>query len=141
MTEAQAVEALWERGASQWATATGLAADTLIMENEAEIPPSGTFAQLSLGAVDEQPLTAGAAGSRKVETRALLMLKIWTPVNAGRSALSTLADAARTIFSGQVLTVGSDDLVILTGSMRSTATDGGFYMGLVTWPVRWYSTF
>ena len=140
MTESQAVEALWERAASQWATATGLAADTLVLENEAR-PESGTFAQLSLGAVDEQPLTAGAAGSRKVETRALLMLKIWTPVNAGRSALSTLADAARSIFSGQVLTVGSEDLVVLTGSMRSTATDDGFYMGLVTWPLRWYSTY
>ena len=140
MTESQAVEALWERGASQWPSATGLAAETLVLENESR-PESGTFAQLSLGAVDDQPLTAGAAGSRKTEVRALLMLKIWTPVNQGRGALSTLADAARSIFSGQVLTVGGSDLVILTGSMRSTATDGGFYMGLVTWPVRWYSTY
>ena len=140
MTEAQAVEAMWERASSQWASATGLGDGTLVLENEA-IPESGTFAQLSLGAVDTQPLTAGEAGTRKYEARGLLMLKIWTPVNAGRAALSTLADAVRSIFSGQVLTVGGEDLVILTGSMRSTATDGGFYMGLVTWPVRWYGTY
>ena len=140
MTEAQAIEVIMEQAASLWATDTGFASTKLVLENEA-YPEVAPFAQLTIGPIQSVPYTAGAAGSRRVEYRGLIFVKIWTPVNEGRAQLSTIADAVRAIFQGKVLTTGGEDLIILTGDMRSTAIDNGYYMGLVSLPCRFYGTY
>lgn len=140
MTEAQAVELIMAQAASLWAADTGLQDTKLVLENEA-MPEVAPFAQLTIGPIQSLPYTAGSAGSRRVEYRGLIFVKIWVPVDQGRRQLSQIADGVRSVFQGQVLSSGGDDLVILTGDMRSTAVDQGYYMGLVSLPLRFYGTY
>ena len=140
MTEAEAIELIEERIDGLWASDTTLAETKLVMENDA-MPQVAPFAMVSFGPILEVPLTAGPAGTRKVECRGLILVKIWVAPNQGRKQFSTLADATRTIFNGQVLSSNGEDLIILAGSTGATGTDGGFFMGMVSFPFRYYDVY
>ena len=139
MTEAQAIELIDAQMVAQWPTVSG--GLPLALENEA-LPTADSFAMLTIKHTVADPYTAGPAGSRRVERRGWIFVKLWGPADAGRKGISTLADGVRSIFEGQQLSTGSGEPVtISTGLTQEVGVDGRYYMVVVSFALRYYGTF
>lgn len=138
MTEHQALEAIAEQFATNWPAASGNV--TYVLDNNALPTTQDTFALLSVKPVTGQWLTMGTKGTRRVERRGIIMVKCWAPANGGVGASAAMMDAARSVFEGVTLSVGTDDLVILQGDTQVVGTDGRWYATVAVFPFRYYAS-
>jgi len=136
VTEAQAIELIGERFVSQWPTLTAAlpgapgAGYPFALKDEA-LPAADTFAVCTWKHTRREQVTMGQPSRKR--SQLLIMVKLWSPFNAGSAALAALADVVRQIFEAQQL--GTTDTVnIFTGATGSEATDGRWTMSMVTFP-------
>jgi hypothetical protein len=137
MTEAQAIELIDAAFVAAWPTATGNL--PLALENEA-LPTSSSFGLLTIKHTVSQPRTSGGlVGTRRIERRGWIFVKLWTPSNQGRKGFSTLADIVRGILEIKQLGSSGDQLTIDAGLTQEVGDSTGYYIGVVQFPMRYYS--
>ncbi len=96
MTPLEAEKAINARWMALWPGLSGdipYTLDNLIRSDE---PP--TFARLQIISLGEEQTTLNRPGFRKFEHSGIIEVKIYGPINIGRSAMTTLGMAVRTIF-------------------------------------------
>ncbi len=138
MTEAQAIEAISELVATQWAAvSSGL---PIALENEA-LPTVDSFAALTVRHATSQQITQGATNRRFVRT-GFIFVKLWGPADAGRLGLSTLADGVRAFLeSTSIAVAGQAEPITTLGALTQEAgVDGRWFMLVVQAPFRYYQT-
>lgn len=144
MTEAQAVELMWEQFDNNWPTLSNVAAGApvpRILENEALDQTLDTFAMLTAIHTVSAQITAGAVGSRRVERRGYLSVKVWVKTDSGRKLASQLLDVARTIFEcTSISSPPGEPITIQAGSTQEVGSDGRWYTAVVKFPFRYYAT-
>lgn len=112
------------------------------LENEA-LPTVDTFVLFSIVPTVSQQRTTGGPGTRRVERRGWVQVKLWGPVNAGSAGLATLGDVAQDIlemksFPGPVLGDEPVTTYAAQAGPGGTSTDGRFYMALMRVPMVWW---
>lgn len=137
MTEAQAVEAVFERWTTQWAILHP--ADVpYTLDNEAFTAPD-KWARVSMVISTRNQVSLGPPGTRRFETRGNIAVQLFGAVDSGAHELAALCDDVRTVFEGQLIAVTSSDNVnCYAGTTRPVATDGRWFMRLVTIAVMFY---
>jgi hypothetical protein len=137
MTEAQAIELVFATFAAAWPAASGSL--PLALENEA-LPTAPSFGMVTIKHTVSQPRTSGGlVGTRRVERRGWIFVKLWGPVAVGRKGISTLADAVRGILEIQQLGGSGDQLTIDAGLTQEAGTDDAYCMLVVQFPFRYYA--
>lgn len=134
MTEAQAIEAIYQRWRTIW-----LAAHPLVpfhFENEGA-ESAGSWARVSVRHTTSRQMTQGQAPYRKFERRGVIMVQLWSPIDAGRAAMSALCDSARTVFEGKTIDEG---LNCYGGATQESQTDGAWFMASVVTQFRYVET-
>lgn len=136
MTEAEAFELLAETFVPAWESATdGL---PLVLENEA-MSTAPSFGMLTMKHTVSQPITIGAV--RRYERRGWVFVKLWLPADRGRKGFSELADAVRDILEGEQIGAAPDEPITLdAGLTQEIGPDGTYYIGVVSFPFRYYAT-
>ena len=132
MTEAQAVEAIYEAWNAAWPSLH--AGMEIVYGNEAA-SAADTWARVTVTPTTRQQITMGPVGSRRYENRGYIAVQLYTPVDKGDALLRGLCDDARSVLEG----IGSSDNVVTFGAVTAhIATDGRWYYATVTVPALWY---
>ncbi len=138
MTEAQAIEAIYQ----QWATGWNASHPAIPYTFENEVGDSTTsWVRVSVQHTTRQQRTQGRPPYRKYDCRGNVMVQLFSPINAGRATLSGLLDDARTVLEGISLAVGGGDCVYLyAGRTQEVPTDGAWFMAVLVVPFRYVET-
>lgn len=134
MTEAQAIEAIYQRFADAWTNGI-----PYHFENEGA-ESAGSWARVSIRHTTSQQLTMGSAPSRKFERRGVIMVQLWSPIDQGRAAMSALVADARTVFEGRTITAGGSAINCYAAATQESPTDGAWFMCSVVIPIRYIET-
>jgi hypothetical protein len=140
MLEADAVELIVEQFMAQWAIVQPTVPAELA--NEAATAPD-TFVTCTVKHTTSQQLSTGPKGTRIVERKGYVFVKIWTPANKGTLLASQLADSARAAL--ELLDIPqagppNNPVTVSEGETQELGTDGRWYMSLVRFPMRYYAT-
>ena len=134
MTEAQAIETLWQTWKAGWAIKHP-EIDSFF-ENEGAAAET-TYARISVRHTTGAQTSIGPPGSRRFERRGNLMVQLFAPTDQGRGYISGLADDVRSIFEGG--SFGSGDPVrCYGGRTQEVPTDGNWYMVVVVIPISYF---
>ncbi len=138
MTEAQAVEAIYQRWIDAWPSLQSAIPYTFDNEVATAVP---SFARVSIVHSTAQQSTIGPSGSRMFERVGNIAVQLFTPVNVGRKSLAELADSVRAVYeSRRIAVVGVDEpLYTFAGATRGETTDGEFFMATVVVPFSYRS--
>lgn len=123
-TLAVAIDAVKARWLALWAAVTPTPPTGF--DNEAFAPPvdGSAFARLSVAALPDQGATLGAIGSRRITRRAVVILQIASPLDAGDGASTALVETARNIFER----VSISDLAFEDATVRQGRSDGRWWL-------------
>ena len=126
MTEADAVEAIFER----WATSWGALQPSIpfALDNEAFVGVD-KFARVTIVHSTAQQLSLGPPGSRRFERRGNITVQLFAPIDQGRKTLSLLVADVRTTFESQAIASpsGGDPLITFAASTHELAQDDRWY--------------
>lgn len=136
MTEAQAVEAIYEAWATGWAALHS--AIPYVFGNEAA-SSADTWARVTVTPTTRAQGSMGPPGSRRFENRGYIAAQLFVPVDGGDAPLRGLADDARSVLECASL-AGSGDAVVTFGAVTANiGTDGRWYYATVTVPMLFFS--
>lgn len=144
MTETDAVDALTQR----WITAfdalnplSGIGSVSYCFEGEPTVAPSHWIRVTVLHSSARQ-VSAGGTGTRRFERRGNVFVQMFADLERGRRDLGVMADAARSVFEGQRVSVVGDDepIVVYAGQTREVETDGRWVRSSVVFPFVYYQT-
>jgi hypothetical protein len=142
VTEAQAIEGLYERWQSGWETLhPDIVGDpqrvpyTFKNENFAtdDLGTLGAWARVSIIHSTADQVTMGSVGARKFERAGSIYVQIFAPLSQGVGLLARLADDARTVFEGVRVT----DVTVHAGRTQEGPDDGAWAMTTVVFPFRY----
>lgn len=136
MTEAEAVEAVYQRWKAVWDVLH--ASDCpYVFENKPfnEPSPPTQWARVSMRQVDSNQHTLGTLGTRQWQRDAAVWVQLYRPLGEGTASLTGLVDDVRAVFEG-----ASFDGVFPAGSprMQTIGTDGNWYSAAVICPIFYY---
>jgi len=141
MTEAQAIELISATFAAAWPAASSNVPYAL--DNRAiELPPTASFAALTITHTTAAQLTSGAAGSRFVDRNGWITVKLWGAAGAGRYGLAQLVGAVRAIFEMVNLPAPDGGEPLTTGASvtQEIGTDTRWFTLMVRTPFSYYET-
>jgi hypothetical protein len=137
VTEAQAIEAIYERWQTGW-TALHPADVPFTFDNEAFEAPT-KWARVAVRHTTRPQISLGPPGSRRFEARGYIAVQLFADVNNGRGELAGLADDVRTVLESQLVTGTGSDAVYTYGSATNEVTsDGRWAMSLVLVPFMYH---
>lgn len=139
MTEAQALELISSTFLTAWTEAQPLV--PVVLENEA-LPSVDEFAMLTTAMLGAQQRTHGKRGNRRVKREGWILVKLWSPANAGMQRPAQLADSVRQILEmvSMPSPISGDDPITTQAEVWSRrgssgeGPDGRWYMSLVRIP-------
>jgi hypothetical protein len=145
VTEAQAIEAIYEQFVSAWSTLQP-SVTTIALGNEVLDDPPATWVRITVRHSVRMQATMGPPGVRRWESRGRIAIQLFGDVNVGDGPLATLADSARAALEGVSLVVANSNLFTQAGTSNegmnggasgNNAGDGRWAMKLVSIPF-WY---
>lgn len=136
MTEAQAVEAIYQRWNTTWPT---LEPDvSFVFENEVA-PSEDEWVRVSVRHTFAEQATVGVSG-RKWRREGFVMVQIFAAANNGTARLSELVGHAREVLQGQTLGNGGDVVHLYEATPEEVPTDGRWAMRVVRVRFRYEDT-
>lgn len=137
MTELEAVTAILTRFEDQWTTLQpGV---SYFFGNEVGEATS-SWARVTVRHTVRDQVTHGIKPHRKFETRGVIFVQLFAPLNAGVGALADLCDDARVVFEGESIAVGAESVNLYGGTTNNLDDDGTWNMATVTIPFRYTET-
>ena len=139
MNEAQAIELISATFVAAWPAASGNVPYAL--DNRAiELVPTQSFAALTTTHTTSEQLTSGGAGTRFVDRRGWITVKLWGSAGAGRYDIALLVDVVRAIFELKELPApdGGEPLTTRASVTQEIGTDTRWYMVMVRTPFSYY---
>jgi len=146
MTEAQAVEALYE----QWQTGWEIIHPSIVGDPERvpytftnesfsddQVGDLGAWVRVSMNHATAGQITHNKPPSRRFERRGEVFVQIFAPVDAGVLLLAELADDVRSVLEG--VRIG-DDFCTYAGRTQPNPEDGQWSMATVVIPFRYVET-
>jgi len=122
---------------TRWLALWGASPPTYF-DNELASPPNdgAAFARLSIAALPDPSSTLGAIGSRRITRRAVVILQIAAPLDAGEGAALALVETARDVFER----VSADDLYYEDAQVRQGRSDGRWWLTRIDVPFHYSAT-
>ncbi len=137
MTEAQAVEAIFERWTTQWAILHP--SDVPFTFDNEEFTGVPKWVRVAVGGFVRNQVSIGPTGVRRYEARGNIGVQLFGNVDKGAYEVASLADDVRLVLEGQLIAASSGDSVYTyAGSTRPIATNGNWNMSLVVIPFSFY---
>ena len=125
MTPDQARAAVYDEFLTQWADETPVILEGQAGPQAAEPEPGVKWVRVAFRNLGGGQLTLGASGGRKYRRDAAALVQVFVPSVAGTGPGATLAHAARAIFEGKAITVGSERVEFNDGRITEVPLSGG----------------
>lgn len=140
MTEAQMREAVKQAFVQPWADATNDV--PLACDNEA-MPSADVWAALTITTTTSQQATVGEPGSRLLDQRGWIVVKIAVPVNTGTTLLDSLCEIAKGLTRTRLIpspVPGDEPIDTFASSTQPGGISNRWFQQLVRTPFRWFET-
>jgi hypothetical protein len=146
MTEAEAVEAIYQQWEDGWEALHPADPEDpdhvpYVFDNETLTAPA-QWARVTIVHADRQQESMGGVGSRRVHITGSIGVQVFSDVNEGQHGRALLCDDVRTALELQSISAPDDDEPIRTfaGATQNPTTDGRWFSATVVIPFRYTAT-